>query len=440
VAYTGIDITPDGVIVHGEVGSLPRRPPVVVIGETEHGSSFTAFESWIPAGGIDRFVWSWVEYPHFNVWNGVEKSFTDEHRFIFPKPAAATQLSQICLRIEGTQTSPSGQDIGVAAGTTCSVDGYESAVDVPSWFGPVALPVWQPQVPPEAILRNAIAAHVSIHADAPVNEPLSQNTLVYFADLQSEKPLERLVGAVSQVKGGTLRVIVVLPAGAFDVSRREFEAKLGSHREWPVPFHFTEDDEGGWTRTFALGKRPSVYIINARRECVWKHEGEPSSAEWAALDRYLTVTSAPQFRALRLAVSQGDVTPDAWLEADDREQFSLQRLRGRYVLLNFWQSWSAPCIAELRRLQRLYETGKGTTAIVALHGGNNGDALEDIRRRLGLSFVLVQDWQQRVARRYGVRCWPTTIAIGPDGRAEHLQFGMAHEHTRAPAQAETRST
>jgi len=156
-------------------------------------------------------------------------------------------------------------------------------------------------------------------------------------------------------KDGALRVIVVLPAGAFDVSRREFEAKLGSPKEWPVPFHFTEDDEGGWTRTFALGKRPSVYIINARRECVWKHEGEPSSAEWAALDRYLTATSAPQFRALRLAVSQGDVTPDAWLEADDREQFSLQRLRGRYVLLNFWQSWSAPCIAELRRLQRLYD-------------------------------------------------------------------------------------
>src|SRR5262249_54437181 len=130
--------------------------------------------------------------------------------------------------------------------------------------------------------------------------------------------------------------------------------------------------------------------------------------------------------------------PDAWLEADDREQFSLKRLRGRYVLLNFWQSWSAPCLAELSRLQRLDEAGKGTPFIVALHGGSNSDALADIRKRLGVSFVLVQDWQQRVARRYGVRCWPTTIAIGPDGRAEHVQVGIAHEDRDAAGQTEVR--
>src|SRR5262245_50355755 len=106
VSYLGVEINPDGVIVRGEIGSLPRRPPVVNIAETEHLSAFTAFESWIPAGGIDRFVWSWVEHSHSNVFGGVERSFTDEHRFIFPKPAGTTQVGQICLRIEGTQISP----------------------------------------------------------------------------------------------------------------------------------------------------------------------------------------------------------------------------------------------------------------------------------------------------------------------------------------------
>jgi len=117
---------------------------------------------------------------------------------------------------------------------------------------------------------------------------------------------------------------------------------------------------------------------------------------------------------------------------------AVKRLRGRYVLLNFSQSWSAPCIAELTRLQRLDETGKGAPFIVALHGGSNSDALAHIRKRLGLSFVLVQDWQQRVAGRYGVRCWPTTIAIAPDGRAEHVQVGIANEHRGAADQTEVR--
>jgi peroxiredoxin len=98
------------------------------------------------------------------------------------------------------------------------------------------------------------------------------------------------------------------------------------------------------------------------------------------------------------------------------------------------ESWSAPCLAELRRLQRLQETGKGTPFIVAFHGGNNSDALDEIRKRLGLSFALVQDSRQQIARRYGVRCWPTTILVGADGRAEHIQFGIGHEQIRTPEQ------
>jgi peroxiredoxin len=433
VSYTGIDITPDGLVVHGEIGSLPRHPPVVQVAETERASAFTAFESWIPGGRIDRFIWSWVEHPNFSIFGGDPKSFTDEHRFIFPKPAGATQLGQICLRIEGTQTLPGGQTVSVAGGTTCIVSEPEMELDLPSWFGPVTLPIWRPDVADTAPLRDAIAGHVSVNADAPGREPLSRNTLVYFPDWKSDKPLASLNAALGKVKAGAaLMVVVVLPAGAFDASRRELEQRLASN-EHKTLVHLTEDDEGGWTRMFAVGKTPSAYLINSRRACVWKHEGALDPGELAAaLDRYLGPTSALRFRPLRLALSHGAFPPEAWLEADDREQFSIQRLRGRDVLVNFWQSWSAPCLAELTRLQRLTGAGKGNPFVVALHGGSNADALAEIRKRLGLSFLLVQDWDQQVARRYGVRCWPTTIAFGADGRAQHVQYGAAHEH-REPA-------
>jgi thiol-disulfide isomerase/thioredoxin len=102
-------------------------------------------------------------------------------------------------------------------------------------------------------------------------------------------------------------------------------------------------------------------------------------------------------------------------------------LRGRDVLLNFWQSWSAPCITELQRLQHLYQ-GSEAPFIVAFHGGAKSEAVDEVRKRLGLSYPLVQDAQQQMARRYGVRCWPTTIKVDADGRVEHVQFGSAHEH------------
>jgi hypothetical protein len=302
ISYTGIEITPDGVIVRGEISSVARRAPVVDIAETHRSTAFTAFESWMPAGRIDRFIWSWVEHSRFNLWEGVERSFTDEHRFIFPKPAGAAQLGQICLRIEGTQTFLSGQEISVAAGTTCHLPEPVFEMDVPSWWQPVALPIWRPGLTDTSVLRSAIAAHVGVQVDAPGKEPLSRNVLVYFPNWDSDKPLASLNAALPKVRNSSaLMVIVVLPAGAFDASRRNVESKIGSSGEHQALMQFTEDDEAGWTRMFAVAKRPSAYLINARREFVWKHEGEPDPAELAAaLNQHLVATSALQFRPLRL--------------------------------------------------------------------------------------------------------------------------------------------
>ena len=62
----------------------------------------------------------------------------------------------------------------------------------------------------------------------PSKEPLSRNVLVYFADWKSQKPLDSLNAALSRVKNSSaLMVIVVLPAGTFDASRREVENRLG---------------------------------------------------------------------------------------------------------------------------------------------------------------------------------------------------------------------
>ena len=281
------------------------------------------------------------------------------------------------------------------------------------------------------MLRNAIAAHVSVQVNIPGKEPLAQNTLVYFADWRSEKPLDALNVALGRVRNSSaLGVIVVLPADAFDASRREIESRLGSNSQSRVPMQLTEDDESGWTNAFAVKKRPSAYFINAKRAFVWKHEGEPDPAELAAaLNQHAVPASAPRFRPLQLAISPGDPLPDALFETDARDEFALHRFRGRKLLLNFWQSWSAPCLMELGRLQRLYEAGRGTPFVVAFHGGNDSNALAEIRKRLGLSFALVQDSQQQIARQYGVRCWPTTISVGADGRAEHIQFGIGHEHS-----------
>lgn len=264
---------------------------------------------------------------------------------------------------------------------------------------------------------------------------------MYFADWRSEKPLASLNAALSRVPTNSAPMaIVVVPAGAFDCSLREFEGRLPPISERArAAMQFTEDDEGGWTRTFGVVKTPSAYLVNTRREFVWKHEGEPDPSALATiLGQYPVPPRAPSFRPLRLTVAPGDSAPDALFEDEFGDQFALHRFRGQNMLLNFWQSWSAPCLAELSRLQRLHQASAERPFVVAFHGGRDSKKLDEIRKRLGLSFPLVQDSQQRLARRYGVRCWPTTIMVDADGRVQHIQFGLEHEHQpssgRGPSQ------
>lgn len=430
-SYSAVDITTDGVVVRGEVRSVRRDPPVVEIRETHGGAAFTALQSWIPAGRIDRFVWTWVERSEpASIWSGVEKSAVDEHRFILPKPAGIIDVSQICLRIEGTQVTATGQEVSIAGGTTCRVREPEVAIDIPSWWGPLTVPFWRPNLADTGPLRQAIAGHISVAAPAGDNQQ-RQNALVYFVDMRN-RPLDPLIEALSQARSGSsLVVLVVVPTGTFDASRREVERTLGVPGEGLAAVHFTEDDENGWTQTFGVSSLPSMYLINAKREFVWMHEGEPDPAQIvAALDKYGDAAAASRaVGSLRLTVSPGDAAPDVRFE-DGEHRYALHRLRGRDVLLNFWQSWSAPCLAELQRLQQIHQVGRQAPVIVGLHGGTQSEAVDEIRKRLRLSYPLAQDHQQRIARRYGVRCWPTTIKISADGRVEHIQFGAAHDHER----------
>ena len=77
--------------------------------------------------------------------------------------------------------------------------------------------------------------------------------------------------------------------------------------------------------------------------------------------------------------------------------------------------------------RRHARTGGRAPLIVGFHGGKERRVLDDVRKRHDLTFPLVQDTDQRIARMHGVRCWPTTISIDPAGVVSHVQFGLSPE-------------
>jgi peroxiredoxin len=433
VRYAAIEISPDGVLVRGGLSSAPRIPPVVRVREegTDH---FSAFESWIPGGWIDHFTWSWIEYPAHPLgaaigapWSGEARVVSVPNRFLLPRPDGITELSRICLRVEGRRVRPDGSQEVVSGGTVCEVGEPVLAVHAPSWWEPVTVPLWSPDPPHDAPLRDAIVGHVGLQP-VRADRGLRQNTVVFFPDWESDAPFDGLVRGLEAVRRRpvALAVFLVLPPSALDLTRRELEARLPSLPPFlPARLQVAEDAEGGWSRTFDVRAKPAAFLVNARGEFVWGAAGalEPEALA-AAVDRHAVPAPGPRFRPLRLNVSVGERAPDLTWRDDRGQEGSLHRLRGRPVRLVFWQSWSGPGIAELRRLGSPGEAPpRGAPLVLAFHGGPDPGDFEELRRRHRISHPIVPDTGHRVARALGVRCWPTTVAVGPDGLVEQIRFG-----------------
>ena len=449
--FTAVKITEDGLIVRGEIGSGPRQAPVVQFNEIDEGRAFSALGTWIPGGKIDRYIWSWVGHSGkgpAKLFSASHKSSTETHRFIFPKPAGMDPLGSVSLRIEGTQTGADGLTVPIAAESPPQLrDAFGTIVESPAWWEPIMTPVWLEETKPGAKLKDLIAGHITLQSDRPRGRELTHNTLVYFPDWRADEPLETVARAMAAMRrrNVSLVLIVVLPADALDSRRSDLEVRLRAvSSRFAGRLMVTVDEEGGWSRAFAVAGRASAHLVNARRQFAWNSSGDIEPAAMAAaLDKHILAAPAPRTHALRPKVSGCGChsAPDIIVEDERGERFALHRMRGRNVILNFFQSWSAPCIRELQRLQALQQKRPkgGGPYVVAFHGGNDEKAVADLRKRHGLTFPLVQDRDQVIARQYGITCWPTTIAINPDGSIGRMQLGAVREAKPATRPAKSTS-
>ena len=449
--FTTVKITEDGLIVRGEIGSGPRQAPVVQFNEIDEGRAFSALATWIPGGKIDRYIWSWVGHAGkgpAKLFSVSHKSSIETHRFSFSKPAGIDPLGSVSLRIEGTQTGADGLTVPIAAESPPQLrDAFGTIVESPAWWEPIMTPVWLEETKPGAKLKDLIAGHITLQSDRPRGRELTHNTLVYFPDWRADEPLEPVARAMAAMRRRkvSLVLIVVLPADALDSRRSDLEVRLRAvSSRFAGRLMVTVDEEGGWSRAFAVAGRASAHLVNARRQFAWNSSGDIEPAAMAAaLDKHILAAPAPRTHALRPKVSGCGChsAPDIIVEDERGERFALHRMRGRNVILNFFQSWSAPCIRELQRLQALQQKRPkgGGPYVVAFHGGNDEKAVADLRKRHGLTFPLVQDRDQVIARQYGITCWPTTIAINPDGSIGRMQLGAVREAKPATRPAKSTS-
>ncbi len=118
-----------------------------------------------------------------------------------------------------------------------------------------------------------------------------------------------------------------------------------------------------------------------------------------------------------LAAWTGGPAPPLKLRTLDGADLSLADYRGRTVIVNFWATWCAPCVAEMPALQRLRDrlADRGVE-VVGVNFQENAARIRPFLYQYSLSFPVVRDHDGTVRDAWRVNVFPTTFVVAPDGR------------------------
>jgi cytochrome c biogenesis protein CcmG, thiol:disulfide interchange protein DsbE len=131
---------------------------------------------------------------------------------------------------------------------------------------------------------------------------------------------------------------------------------------------------------------------------------------------YLLVWPHNQSKAPGTGIAVGTPAPDFELKTIDGKAVKLSDYKGKPVMINFFATWCPPCRAEMPALQEAYKeyADKGFV-ILAVNMGETDVAIRTFQEKLGLTFPIVVDENDRVSKLYDIVPLPTSYFVDKNG-------------------------
>jgi peroxiredoxin len=454
LAYTSWAITPGGIALSGSL-AVPDWPAAHVEFQTipantkgpgglagaggalfGSGQDYSALNSWIPGGTIQRYEWSNQGQPQpFDV---------EDNKFVLipPPPGTVAEMvvpgaasgsrppgisigpatvgtvpayASLCLTVRGVRLSSSGQaNAQPVSGSACGYTTVPVVQGVEVTAGGEALMVALTQPGPSGQVE--VVGHAAAQRDATSrNVP---NRLVHFADDKTASSLELLLDALRGSKRTDAATAVLAVLTPDQLTRARYTPGV----------IYAEDQTGAWARAFGVktSQRPLTLIAGPKGGVAWQQEGQLDSGKLAAvLAKYLARTAPVTQSVMGLSLRIGRPAPNFLFELAPGQRTTLRKLAGRrpIILVFCKSSLKASMQAALDLQKTTGKVGAQGPILLAINDGEAPALAKKVAAENGLTAVVVPDPQRNISLAYGVNIWPTTVFLDASGLVRSIRYG-----------------
>ncbi len=125
-------------------------------------------------------------------------------------------------------------------------------------------------------------------------------------------------------------------------------------------------------------------------------------------------------------VKTGDKAPDFTVKTINNKTLCLEKLNGKYVLINFFATWCKPCMEEMPLLEKhIQQRLAGDDLIViAIGREHNLNELELFNERKKFTFHIAADPKRSIYSMYAEKYIPRNYLISPTGELIYAKSGF----------------
>jgi peroxiredoxin/heme-degrading monooxygenase HmoA len=121
--------------------------------------------------------------------------------------------------------------------------------------------------------------------------------------------------------------------------------------------------------------------------------------------------------------------PDFSFTSADGEYISLEDLKGKVVMLDFWGTWCPPCVASVPELRKLYSRySKESFVLIGISSDFDDGVWRNFTDKNHMLWPQYRDRDRHIMEAFSIRAFPTYVIIDHEGilRFQSIGYGSAN--------------